>query len=181
VLLNSIVKVISKCLVPISFFSQLKAFTFPDVLKASLTEILNNGSASYNFLEKHQPYIVNISRSFLTIKIVSKLARNRMYSPHLEGYDIFHCTHLSPLTVANIPQVTTIHDIAPLIRPELVSDRLVLVFAELLKANVRNSTKIISVSQATKDDLVRYCQVPAEKITVVYEAAREEFKPVDAE
>ena len=108
--------------------------------------------------------------------------KNRIYSRQLsESYDIFHCTHLSPLTVSNLPQVTTIHDIVPLIRPELVSNQLVLVFTELLKANLRNSTKIIAVSQATKDDLVQYCQVPVGKITVVYEAAREEFQPVNIE
>jgi glycosyltransferase involved in cell wall biosynthesis len=181
-LLNSIGNIVDNCLLPISFFSQPKAITFPNVLKSSLTEILNNGFVSYDFLSQHQPYLINISRSFLMARIVSKLTRNQIYSSDLaDSYDIFHCTHLSPLTIANIPQVTTIHDIVPLIRPELVSNQLVLVFAELLKANIRNSTKIISVSQATKDDLVRYCQVPAEKITVIYEAAREEFKPVNAE
>lgn len=181
-LLNIFKQAVDNSLLPLSFFLQPKAFSFPSVLKSSLTEILSDSFISYNFLAHHQPYLVNISRSFLMLRNISKLTSNRIYSRQLEkNYDVFHCTHLSPLTVANLPQVTTIHDIVPLIRPELVSNQLVLVFAELLKANIRNSTKIIAVSQATKDDLVKYCQVPAEKIAVVYEAAREEFKPVNAE
>jgi glycosyltransferase involved in cell wall biosynthesis len=180
-LLNFFKKAASINLLPLSFLSQPKAFSLPSVLKSSLTEILNNSFVSYDFLSRHQPYIVNISRSFLMLRNISGFTNQISSSQLTENYDVFHCTHLSPLTVANIPQVTTIHDIVPLIRPELVSNQLVLVFAELLKSNLRNSTKIIAVSQATKDDLVQYCQVPAEKITVVYEAAREEFKPVNIE
>jgi glycosyltransferase involved in cell wall biosynthesis len=180
-IINRIKNAIDSSLMPLSFFLKPKAFSFPEVLKSSLTEILNDSFVGYDFLLRNRPYLVNISRSFLMLRNISGLT-NRIYSRQLaESYDIFHCTHLSPLTVADLPQVTTIHDIVPLIRPELVSTQLVLVFAELLKANLRNSTKIIAVSQATKDDLVHYCQVPAEKITVVYEAAREEFQPVNLE
>ncbi len=180
--INVFRKAVDSSLLPVSFFLRPKAFSFPAVLKSSLTEILNDSFVSYDFLARHQPYLVNISRSFLMLRNIFGSLQNRIYSSHLtKDYDVFHCTHLSPLTIANLPQVTTIHDIVPLIRPELVSTQLVLVFAELLKANLRNSTKIIAVSQATKDDLVHYCQVPVEKITVVYEAAREEFQPVNIE
>jgi glycosyltransferase involved in cell wall biosynthesis len=121
-----------------------------------------------------------MSRSALILRNICGLS-NRINSRQLaRAYDVFHCTHLSPFTVPNLPQVTTIHDIVPLIRPELVSSELVLIFAKLLKSNINNSTKLIAVSQATKDDLVHYCQVPPEKITVVYEAARTEFQPVSA-
>jgi glycosyltransferase involved in cell wall biosynthesis len=174
-------KTVGASFLPLTFFLQPKAFAFPAVLKSSLTEIISDSFISYDFLAHHHPYLVNLSRSFLMLRSISGVA-NQINSRQLsESYDVFHCTHLSPLTVANLPRVTTIHDIVPLIRPELVSNQLVLVFAELLKSNLRSSTKIIAVSQATKDDLVRYCQVPAEKITVVYEAARAEFQPVSAE
>jgi glycosyltransferase involved in cell wall biosynthesis len=166
---------------PLSFFLQPQAFSFPAVLKSSLSEILNNSFISYDFLPRHHPYLVNDSRSFLVLKTLVGFTNRIKLDQLSESYDVFHCTHLSPLTVKNLPQVTTVHDIVPLIRPELVSNQLVLAFAKLLKYNLRNSTRLIAVSQATKDDLVRYCQVPSEKITVVYEAAREEFKPVSME
>jgi glycosyltransferase involved in cell wall biosynthesis len=163
---------------PFSFLFQPQAFSFPAVLKSSLSEILNNSFVSYDFLPRHHPYLVNDSRSFLVLKTLAGFTNRIKLDRLSESYDVFHCTHLSPLTVTNLPQVTTVHDIVPLIRPELVSNQLVLAFAKLLKSNLRNSTKIIAVSQATKDDLVHYCQVPAAKITVVYEAARAEFQPI---
>jgi glycosyltransferase involved in cell wall biosynthesis len=163
---------------PFSFFLQPQAFSFPAVLKSSLSEILNNSFVSYDFLPRHRPYLVNDSRSLLVLKTLVGFTNRIKLDRLSESYDVFHCTHLSPLTIVNLPQVTTVHDIVPLIRPELVSNQLVLAFAKLLKSNLRNSTKIIAVSQATKDDLVRYCQVPATKITVVYEAARAEFQPI---
>ena len=172
---------LSSSLLTFSFILlQPKAISFPTVLKDSLAEILNNSFTTYNFLY-HQPYLVSTCRSSLMLRSLSGFA-NRINHPEFsESYDVFHCTHLSPLTVMNIPQVTTVHDIVPLIRPELVSSQLVIVFARLLKSNLCNSTRIIAVSQATKDDLVRYCQVPAEKVTVIYEAARQEFQPVSME
>jgi hypothetical protein len=121
-----------------------------------------------------------MSRSVLILRNICGLSNRINSRQFARAYDVFHCTHISPFTVPNLPQVTTIHDIVPLIRPELVSSQLVLVFAKLLQYNINNSTKIIAVSQATKDDLVRYCQVPPAQITVVYEAARAEFQPVTA-
>jgi glycosyltransferase involved in cell wall biosynthesis len=160
---------------------QPQVHSFPSVLKSSLMEILNNGFVSYDFLRHHQPYLVSIPRLFLVLRSVFGL-KNQINSTELvESYDLFHCTHLSPLTVANLPRIVTIHDIVPLIRPELVSSQLVTIFGDFLKFNIHNSTHIIAVSQATKDDLVNYCQVPPERITVVYEAARTEFQPVSLE
>lgn len=172
-------KVFGNILLPISFFFRPKTFPIPSVLKSSLTEILNNSFISYDFLAKHQSYLINTSRNFLTLKILTGFANTIELRQLVDNYDIFHCTHLSPLMVKNIPRVTTIHDIIPLIRPELVSSQSVIAFAKLLKYNLKNSIKVIAVSQATKDDLVRYCQVPAEKVTVVYEAARPEFRPIN--
>ena len=174
-------KALKNILLPVSFLLQPKAFSMPTVLKPSLTEILNNGFISYDFLSGHYPYLVNTSRNFLTVKVLTGFTNIIKFDRSIDRYDVFHCTHLSPLIVENIPRITTIHDIIPLIRPELVSSQSVIAFAKLLKYNLKNSTKIIAVSQATKDDLVQYCQVPAEKIKVVYEAARQEFRPISTE
>jgi glycosyltransferase involved in cell wall biosynthesis len=178
---NIIRKASDTITLPLSLIFPVKSISFPTVLKPSLNEILNNNHIGYDFLLRHQPYLINLPRRSLILRDILGFSNQINSAEIAKEYNIFHCTHISPLTIKNIPKVTTIHDIVPLIRPELVSSQLVLVFADLLRSNLRNSTKLIAVSQATKDDLVRYCQVPAEKITVVYEAARPEFQPVSAD
>ena len=46
---------------------------------------------------------------------------------------------------------------------------------------VRHAEQIIAVSESTKHDLVRMLGAPAEKITVIYEAADPMYRPMDRE
>ncbi|MDX2100494.1 MAG: glycosyltransferase family 1 protein [Leptolyngbyaceae cyanobacterium bins.59] len=104
---------------------------------------------------------------------------NIVRSPLLARYyDLFHCPHLSPIALAGIPRVTTIHDLIPLLRPELVSDKSRLVFAKLLRFNLHHSTHIIAVSETTRRDLIQHCNVPPDRISVIYEAASSHFRPI---
>ncbi|NJL22110.1 MAG: glycosyltransferase family 4 protein [Leptolyngbyaceae cyanobacterium SM1_3_5] len=76
--------------------------------------------------------------------------------------------------------MTTVHDIIPLLRPELTRDNR-RVFAELLSVNLQQSDRIIAVSETTKKDLVEFGKVDPEKISVVYEAASEDLAPMSFE
>jgi glycosyltransferase involved in cell wall biosynthesis len=49
----------------------------------------------------------------------------------------------------------------------------------LLKRAVKNSELIIAVSESSKRDIVRFYNVPEEKIKVIYEAAEDAFQPRD--
>jgi len=51
----------------------------------------------------------------------------------------------------------------------------------LVAAAARRAEAIITVSQASKRDIVRYLHIPPERIHVTYEAAGETFQPVEDE
>jgi len=150
----------------------------PHYMKPSLREILTeNTPTPYDFLEHNHPYVVDTSRQRLLAKSridsIGKIRVKRL----VDQYNIFHCTHLSPLTIPGLPRVTTVHDIIPLLRPELTRDNRRL-FAELLAVNLRESDRVIAVSEATKKDLIEFGNINPDKVSVVYEAAANDLAPM---
>ena len=96
--------------------------------------------------------------------------------------DVVHIPYFDPffLSLPFIkPQKTivTVHDLTPLIFPELfpvgIKGR---VKWEIQKQSLKLSAHIITDSEASKKDIVRLTGIPASKISVVYLAAGEEFK-----
>lgn len=162
----------------LSLISRVKILELPLYFNPSFKEItVNNESIYYDFIQHNHSYITYPDRPSLLFRNLLDIG-NQLDDPKLANYDVFHCTHLSPITIPKLPRVTTIHDIIPLLRPELVVSESSLAFAKLLKLNITNSTKIIAVSEATKSDLVNLCMVPPTKIRVVHEAAPKDFYPV---
>ncbi|MGB3208033.1 MAG: glycosyltransferase family 1 protein [Crinalium sp.] len=163
----------------LSAVAKIGVINLPSHFNPSLTEIFFNGeSVDYDFLATNSVYIVDLSRRKLLFRNLINIKNIISLKKPNTNYDIFHCTHLSPIVVPGIPRVTTVHDIIPLLRPELVNNELFLVFSKLVELNLRESTKIIAVSETTKKDLVNYCGVPEDRISVVYEAASSQFLPI---
>lgn len=87
-------------------------------------------------------------------------------------YHVWHATQPLPLRHKHAVQITTIHDLIPLIQPHLCDD-LRSAFHLKVKEAIRNSRAIAVVSEHTKRDLQQYFSVPDEKLVVTYQ-----FSPV---
>lgn len=93
--------------------------------------------------------------------------------------DIFHgLSNELPLNIASagIPSVVTMHDVIYRRRPQCYNaiDRLLYDFK--YGRSCRNATRIIAVSQRTKDDVTELYGIDPEKIDVVYQGCDESFK-----
>ena len=91
------------------------------------------------------------------------LARSRV--------DLFHAPHyvVPPLTTA--PVVVTIHDCIHLRFPQYLPSRAALYYARaMMSVAAKRSRRVLTVSQASKDDILHYLHVPAEKVEVIYNA-----------
>jgi len=84
-----------------------------------------------------------------------------------ERADLFH----GPLGIlplaAPMPGVATIHDLTPVLFPEWHDRKNVAGFAPLLPATVRRAARLLCVSAATRDDLLRACPEAEGKAVVV--------------
>jgi glycosyltransferase involved in cell wall biosynthesis len=85
--------------------------------------------------------------------------------------DLFHAPHyvVSPLTP--VPFVVTIHDCIHLRFPQYLPSRAALYYARaMMSIAARRSRRVLTVSQASKDDILHYLRVPADKVEVIHNA-----------
>jgi glycosyltransferase involved in cell wall biosynthesis len=96
--------------------------------------------------------------------------------------DLFHAPHyvVSPLT--RCPTIVTIHDCIHLRFPQYLPNRRAYLYARaMMLIAARHARRILTVSQASKDDILRYLKVPASKVEVIYNALDERLAAVPTE
>ena len=85
--------------------------------------------------------------------------------------DVFHSPHyvVSPLTAC--PYVVTIHDCIHLRFPQYLPNRLAPFYARtMMRTAARRARRVLTVSKASKDDILHYLKIPPDKVEVVYNA-----------
>jgi glycosyltransferase involved in cell wall biosynthesis len=88
----------------------------------------------------------------------------------MERLDVLHSPDYIPPFMRRCGSVITVHDLAFLRWPELLTRESRAYFNQHIRRAVRSAAQIIAVSQATKADLIELLDVPAEKVHVIYEA-----------
>ncbi|MDD4571316.1 MAG: glycosyltransferase family 1 protein [Clostridia bacterium] len=97
-----------------------------------------------------------------------------------QNCDVFHIPHNGigfPLKVS-YPVIVTVHDLIPYIMPETVGQGYLQIFLEEMPVILEKAAHIIAVSENTKKDLIDIMGVASAKITTVYEAAENIYKPL---
>jgi glycosyltransferase involved in cell wall biosynthesis len=93
-----------------------------------------------------------------------------------EHVDLFHAPHYVLPPLVQCRSVVTIHDVIHLLFPQYLANRLAYAYARAsLWAAARRADRILTVSETSKNDILRWFKVPAEKITVIYNAIDERF------
>lgn len=91
--------------------------------------------------------------------------------------DILHVPHYNVPIFYRGKMVVTIHDLTHLVLPEFLPNKFAKIYAKVMMAiAIKKASKILTVSQNTKKDLIKYFKVNPDKIEVIYIGAGEEFK-----
>jgi alpha-1,3-rhamnosyl/mannosyltransferase len=67
-----------------------------------------------------------------------------------------------------VPYVATVMDLIPLVHPEFMTRSQTLLWKFFAKGSFKSADRLIAISHSTKRDLIEYCSIPEENITVVY-------------
>lgn len=113
-------------------------------------------------------------RELLTVPVA--LARARI--------DLFHAPHYVVSPLVRCPFVVTIHDCIHLRFPQYLPNQLAPRYAStMMRSSATRARRVLTVSQASKQDIVDYLRVPPEKVEVIYNALDERLAtpPTDAE
>jgi glycosyltransferase involved in cell wall biosynthesis len=96
--------------------------------------------------------------------------------------DVFHAPHyvFSPFTPC--PTIVTIHDCIHLRLPQYLPNRRAHLYARtFLQLAARRAKRVLTVSHASKDDILHYLRIPASKIDVIPNALDEQFETAPSE
>jgi len=96
--------------------------------------------------------------------------------------DLFHAPHYVVSPLMTCPYVVTIHDCIHLRFPQYLPNRAALVYAKaVMTMAARRAKRVLTVSHASKEDILQYLGVPAAKVEVIYNALDErlETPPTD--
>jgi glycosyltransferase involved in cell wall biosynthesis len=101
---------------------------------------------------------------------------------HRERPDVFHAPHYVLPPAARCRSVVTIHDCIHLMFPQYLPSRMAYAYAKAsMWMAVRRSHRILTVSEASKRDIIHFFNVRPEKIVVVYNAIDERFRATPSE
>ncbi|NOZ29660.1 MAG: glycosyltransferase family 4 protein [Chloroflexi bacterium] len=119
-----------------------------------------------------------VTHQILMPIVLSRLDADLVHFPGISA-------HLSVTGVpwrVPLPFVVTVHDFTPLHMPELLHGRRVNHWWYARQRRwARRAERLICVSRATRDDAVRFLDVPATRCTVIYEGVdTRRFHPADA-
>jgi glycosyltransferase involved in cell wall biosynthesis len=91
---------------------------------------------------------------------------------------VLHCPDFIAPVRRPCPAVVTIHDLAFMHYPEIL-DEAGSAFYGQVKTNAPRADAIIAVSEATRQDIAQFLDIPIEQIDVIYEAAAPLYTPIN--
>ena len=97
----------------------------------------------------------------------------------LGGLDVFHATNYFLPPVRRARRVLTIYDLAFLVEPRWASPKVVDLFARRVPDFAARADAVITCSEHSRNDIVRLCGVPADKVFVAHGAPDPALAPVE--
>lgn len=99
-------------------------------------------------------------------------------SPLVRGLDIIHLTEGPVPFYQPRKAVATIHDILPVLHPEIFGRKARVYYRHALSLGTKRLGAVIVASQHTKGDLVRHLPVDPARVTVIPEGVSPRFRPI---
>ena len=149
--------------------AQNEYFLFTDILDES---ILQEIRMSLGIENKNNFEIISLKAKNKFDWNFSVVAKYLKKNP----VDIYHTQYILPFFVPkNIKLVTTIHDLSFLAYPEHIKFSDLAFLKILIPRSLKRATKIIAVSEFTKNEIIKYYKINSEKIEVAQNAVGENF------
>lgn len=117
--------------------------------------------------QARHPFLYYIWTESALPKALKKYKADVYFSPDMLG-----CLH------TKVPVVFTIHDLAYKHYPQYMDRLHRWHYGRYMPRFAQKATKIIAVSEFTKQDVVKRLRIPAEKITVIYNGVHKAYQPL---
>lgn len=120
----------------------------------------------------------NFSRRTLYTPVHTRIEQPMLAAElSFHSLDLFHSTDFIPSLYSDIPSVVTVHDLGFLRWPHFLTESHAAYYSQIDRA-VRHAQRIIVPSESTKNDVVGQLGASPAKISVIYEAAGANYRPL---
>ena len=92
--------------------------------------------------------------------------------------DMYHSPYIMMPYWPSVPTIVTVHDLIPLVLPGESSGKARAFFRWALRLALRASSRVLAVSESTRQDLLKHTRYRADRITVTLLGADSRFQPV---
>ena len=93
------------------------------------------------------------------------------------GVDIAHIPYWATPLSSPVPMVTSVFDVIPLAIADYRRSPASKMYVSLVKASAKKSSQTITISNASKADIIKYLGLDAETITPIYLAVADSYTP----
>lgn len=93
--------------------------------------------------------------------------------------DVAHFTNGMMPIGSPVSTIVTVHDMSLRLYPQCHPVRRLLLNRPLMHMAIRQAAAIVTVSDSARRDLLRFHGIPADRVSVVHEAASPAFRPID--
>ena len=93
--------------------------------------------------------------------------------------DVAHFTNGMMPIGSPVSTIVTIHDMSLRLYPRCHPVRRLVLNRPLMHVAIRQAAAIVTVSESARRDLLRFHGIPADRVSVVHEAASPAFRPID--
>jgi len=133
--------------------------------------------------ENYEEYLKENTKLMLVSNRNHNFFENSYFPSNLkkENIDVYHVPQNGMGMNNSLPckKVVTIHDLIPYIMPETVGKGYLTKFLMEMPQIIQNTNAIITVSEYSKSDILRFFPIDPEKIFVTPLAAASKYKPMD--
>jgi alpha-1,3-rhamnosyl/mannosyltransferase len=95
----------------------------------------------------------------------------------LGNYQLYHEPNFIPVA-SNVDTVATIHDLSALLHPEWHPIARVRRFEREFERGLRRCRHFFAISESARQEIIRTCHIPPERITRTYMGVRRDLKPM---
>ena len=95
------------------------------------------------------------------------------------GADLLYVPYWAAPLWQPVPTVVTVHDLIPLLLPPYRGGWTGRLYTKLVSTSARRCTAVVTVSEASKRDIVRHLGLPDERVTAVYHGPNREDDDAD--
>ena len=126
-------------------------------------EIVDSGISGENRIAWARGELVSVARAARRLRV-----------------DLVHCpANLGPAW-SRVPVVLTVHDLLPFRHPEYVPGAYARILRTMIRVAAHGARRVLTVSVASAEDIVRYLRVPAARVDVVPLAGQDPAASPDA-